>query len=309
MSPAAPLPSVAAMTTQTVTPSTTHAPRFARARNLPLAVVVRVLLTMLAMMGASFAVSVGVSELLGSFYETTPGTMTVYLTVCLAGTLFAWTLRRFFEGDRSGHIAAGWHGGRAVGWFGLGLLAAVLAAGSAQVICLLAGWTSLHAGEPAPLSAWLTGMMIIIGVSVLLQGIPEEMLWRGYFQTTVAERLRPWTAAIVGAVCFGSMHVLSIGSGDTWASNLIYVFMASGLGLACAGMRTLTGSVWAAAGVHGGMHIVNRTLRNWISDGNDFAFTATLGVTMGLVFVACWLIHRARQGAGNTSTAGDASAH
>lgn len=296
MSPAVPLNSVVVMINQTTqTQPATNAPRFARARNLPLAVVARMLLTLLAMTGASFGVSVGTSAALGSFAGRPAGRMTVFVVVCLAGTLFAWLLRRFFEGDHAGHLAAGWHGGRALGSFGLGLLAAALAIGAALAVSLLAGWASIQSMPPVPLSEWVTGILLIIGVSVLLQGIPEEMLWRGYFQTTTAERLRPWTAAIIGAVGFGSMHLVSIGSGDTWTSKLIYILMAIGLGLACAGLRVLTGSVWGAAGFHGGMHIVNRTLSSWISGGQDQATIAISGIAMGLVFVACRLIHRAKE--------------
>ena len=314
MSSDAPLRSVLVMVTQipqtqpqTQTPP--RASRFARARNLPLAVAARVLLTMLAMMGASFGASVGASVVLGSFAETPAGSMTVFVVVCLAGTLFAWLLRRFFEGDRAGHLAARWNGGRALGSFGIGLLAAVLALGSTWAIALLSGAASIRSAPPIPLSEWVTSIMLIIGVSVFLQGIPEEMLWRGYFQTTVTERLRPWTAAVIGAVGFGSMHVVSIGSGGTWASKLIYILMAIGLGLACAGLRVLTGSVWAAAGFHGGMHIVNRTLPNWVSGDQGQTLIAVSGVMMGLVFVACWLIYRAGRGSGSTSTRRDASIH
>ena len=279
-------------TTTNQTRPTTRAPRFARAKNLPLAVLVRALLTLLAMTAASFGVAVGASAAIGSFGERPAGRMLLFGIVCVAGTLFAWLLRRFFEGDRSGYLAAGWRGGRALVAFALGLLAAALAVGAARGIALLTGWSSTQPVPPLPLSEWLTGIALIIGVSVFLQGIPEEMLWRGYFQTTVAERLQPWTAAIIGAVGFGSMHLVSIGSGDTWASKLTYIFMAIGLGLASAGLRVLTGSVWGAAGFHGGMHIVNRTVSNWIVDTNNQPVIAAMGVAMTLVFVLCWLLAR-----------------
>lgn len=303
MSSLAPVHNVGVMIKQTAqTQTSAYAPRFARARNLPLAVVVRVLLTMLAMSGASFGAAIGAAAALGPSAESPAGSMTIFAVVCAAGTLLAWLLRRIFEGDRSGHLAAGWNGGRALGSFGLGLLAATLAIGAAHAISLLAGWSSIQSVPSQPLSEWVIGIVLMIGVSVLLQGIPEEMLWRGYFQTTAADRLRPWTAAIIGAVGFGSMHLVSIGSGDTWASKLTYIFMAIGLGLACAGLRVLTGSVWGAVGFHGGMHLVNRTLSIWIHEGQDQATVATFGIAMMLVFVACRLIHRAGWGAGGAST-------
>ncbi len=310
MSPAAPLRSVVIMmthtptTTQTTTQTTQpprstpppRAPRFARARNLPLAVSVRVLLTVLAMTGASFGAAIGTAAALGPSADSPAGSMTVFAVVCAAGTLLAWGLRRFFEGDRSGYLAAGWDGGRALGSFGLGLLAATLAVAAARAVSLLSGRASIQSVPPQPLSEWLIGIVLMIGVSVLLQGVPEEMLWRGYFQTTVAERLRPWTAAVIGSVGFGSMHLVSIGSGGTWVSKLVYVLMAMGLGLACAGLRVLTGSLWAAAGFHGGMHIVNRTLSIWIPEGQDQASVAVLGAAMGIVFVACWVVDGVRRG-------------
>lgn len=130
MSPAAPSHSVVIMMTRTTTTMTTQttqqttqqtteyqsatpprAPRFARARNLPLAVVVRVLLTVLAMSGASFGAAIGAAAALGPLAGGPAGSMAIFALVCVTGTLGAWMLRRFFEGDRCGHLAAGFHGG------------------------------------------------------------------------------------------------------------------------------------------------------------------------------------------------------
>ncbi|MDO5287005.1 MAG: CPBP family intramembrane metalloprotease [Actinomycetia bacterium] len=278
-------------------PAPPRSPRLARSRHPGLAIALRALLTVVAMLAASLGSALA-AHALGARLNLTGQSLrlTVYTVVCLVGCLLAWLLRRFFEQDRHGYLAAGWQRGRAVAALGAGTLAAVVALGTAYLVATAAGTVGWSPSELTP-SELLAGLPLILGVSFGLQGIPEEMLWRGYFQTTAAERVSPVTAAVVGAAVFGSMHLVSIGSGDTVVSKLVYIAAACGLGLACAGLRLVTGSVWAAAGFHGGMHVVVRVAGVWATREQEVQLNALTGaceLVTGLICLALWRRRQSR---------------
>ena len=99
----------------------------------------------------------------------------------------------------------------------------------------------------------------VLTVSILLQGIPEELLWRGYFQTTAMSRLTPIWAAIWSAVGFGALHFFSLGASATVGENIVKALTAIAFGLVMAALRLVTGSTWAAISYHAFHHIIWRT--------------------------------------------------
>jgi membrane protease YdiL (CAAX protease family) len=50
----------------------------------------------------------------------------------------------------------------------------------------------------------LFGAVVVVGV---VAGIAEEVFFRGYMQSLLRERWRPWTAIVVTSVCFGALHL------------------------------------------------------------------------------------------------------
>ncbi|MGO1182969.1 MAG: lysostaphin resistance A-like protein [Micrococcaceae bacterium] len=148
---------------------------------------------------------------------------------------------------------------RGFGWLAVGVGASVAILG---VLFALDAMTELglfevnadYAGmvDSAPL--WAV-MMILFGMAFLLQGIPEELLWRGWLFEIV--RHRPWLAFWWTTLSFAAIHLVSSGGQEHWYEFLSYLLIPLGFGaLAGAGVLT-TGSMWIAAGVHAGFHVGN----------------------------------------------------
>lgn len=106
-----------------------------------------------------------------------------------------------------------------------------------------------------PLTASLVASTVIIGLSraFLLQGIPEELFYRGYLMQTLATR--PRTAAWASAALFAVIHVVSSGGQQNVLDRILYLCIPFGFGLLAAALLLRTRSVWSAVGVHAGFHV------------------------------------------------------
>lgn len=126
------------------------------------------------------------------------------------------------------------------------------------VIVLIAGFALNAAGlvrpaEPSQAQAWVKVIMVIT-MGLIVQGFPEELLWRGYLMQTLPWRNR-WGVAAFSAALFGSMHVVSNGGQeDAVERYLLYPLAAMAFAFLAAALYQLTGQLWAAVGVHAGMH-------------------------------------------------------
>lgn len=270
--------------------------RYGRSRHLVLATAGRLLLTMFTMMVISFGAAVlGFQIVTWAGGSETMGTIGAHVTAFLFSIPLVWSLRRWVEGDRSGYLAMGWRGSRTLvhTLIGLGAAAVCIVAGLLASVAL--GHGRLRLAELSA-SEFAVSLVLVFTVSVLLQGFPEELLWRGYLQTTLMERLGPWRAALLGALGFGAMHVVSIGSGDTVASKVLYVVGAICMGAAMGALRLVTGSTWAAIGFHSGYHIVNRTRSVWVEVSSGDGFAVVTPIACAVVALACWLVWRLMPG-------------
>ena len=98
---------------------------------------------------------------------------------------------------------------------------------------------------------WLPAM---IGLAFLLQGIPEEMIWRGW----LIPSLGGGRAAVALSVsAFSLLHLLSDGGQAGLLERIVYLAMPAGFSFAAAMAYLASGSTWAAIGVHAGFHIAN----------------------------------------------------
>lgn len=233
-----------------------HPTRYAGSIRLALATTGRIVLTMVAMI-AMLLPAVGVAAGLGAIgLGGSARDIVAHVAVFVTILPVAWLLRNRLEGDPATYLALGWRGGRALGALVVGLVVAVAIIGTPSLVAAVqgvAGFGSAPTDDPLALR-----LLYVLTVSFFLQGFPEEVLWRGYLQTTLMARLSPVTAAVLSAVFFGSMHLMSVGSGDTWVGKLGYVAGAIGMGLVMAGLRLVTGSTWAAVGYHTGFHLTTR---------------------------------------------------
>lgn len=88
----------------------------------------------------------------------------------------------------------------------------------------------------------------------LLQGIPEELLYRGWlFDLT---RHRETLTIVWTTAAFTLIHLTSSGGQQSALDHLVYLAMPFGMSILGAALVYRFGSFWWAAGSHGGMHLM-----------------------------------------------------
>ncbi len=171
--------------------------------------------------------------------------------------LAMWAWMRWIE--RAPLRAAGWRWDRlSIAWLALGV---VVAGGTVFAVTALLPATGAvvedaallgdQAGSP---TAWLL-VLYYLGLAFLQQGIPEELLFRGWLVWRL--RHRPVIAVIVTTLAFTVIHLVSQGGQESAWEHVLYLALPFGFSLLAVGLLLWTGSLWAAIGVHGGFHIGN----------------------------------------------------
>ncbi len=116
----------------------------------------------------------------------------------------------------------------------------------------------LGVGEVAEITSheplWAATIYTLI-LGFLMQGSTEEFIWRGWLSQSVGGSWR--RQAIITSIGFGLIHILSNGGHDSFGEGALYVLNAAAFGFAAATLYFATGSIWAAVGVHGGLHLAN----------------------------------------------------
>ena len=127
-----------------------------------------------------------------------------------------------------------------IGW---AVLAAILGPGPAVP-------EAVDAGD-YPLGAVLAWILVR---AYLLQGIPEELLYRGWlFDLT---RHRETLTIVWTTAAFTLIHLTSAGGQQSALDHLVYLVMPFGMSILGAALVYRFGSFWWAAGSHGGMHLM-----------------------------------------------------
>ena len=102
-------------------------------------------------------------------------------------------------------------------------------------------------------------LWVVVAGSLLLgyamQGATEEFIWRGWLTQSMGGS--PWRQATIAAVAFGLIHIVSNGGHAVWWQGAIYMIAAGSFGFAAAALYFATSSLWAAVGIHGGLHLGN----------------------------------------------------
>lgn len=94
-----------------------------------------------------------------------------------------------------------------------------------------------------------------LAMAFLLQGIPEELLFRGVLLDVFRDH--PQRAVWISAVAFAIPHLISSGGQQNTLEHVLYLAIPFGFGLLAGALVLLTGSLWSAIGVHGGYHVGN----------------------------------------------------
>lgn len=98
-------------------------------------------------------------------------------------------------------------------------------------------------------------LVVVIGVfrAYMMQGIQEELWFRGFAFRGITER--PWLVLLATTLTFTALHLVSQGGQQSVVEHVLYLALALGMGFWAGVERWCTGSVWAAVGVHGGIHM------------------------------------------------------
>ena len=126
---------------------------------------------------------------------------------------------------------------------------------------------------------WWANMILAFGLGFLLQAIPEEIIFRGWLIPSLGNTK---LAVALSVVTFGVIHIVSQGGQQNLVERFIYLIMPLGFAFAAAIVRLASHSVWAAIGVHGGLHISGTIMFFLPNESSPLQWTR-LGVLWTLV--------------------------
>lgn len=112
------------------------------------------------------------------------------------------------------------------------------------------------AAQGAETSVAAVAVLMIIYTFVrafLLQGLPEELIYRGWFFALT--RSRPMFTFWWTTLAFMIIHLTSAGGQQSMAEHFYYLALPLGMGMLAGSVVLWRGSVWWAVGTHGGMHV------------------------------------------------------
>ena len=140
--------------------------------------------------------------------------------------------------------------GRGVLWFFSMIAVACIIFAITMGIAHLAGVKGIP--EDSSGDTWWANMILSFGLGFLLQAIPEEIIFRGWLIPSLGNTK---LAVALSVVTFGAIHIVSQGGQQNLVERFIYLIMPLGFAFSAAIVRLASHSVWAAIGVHGGLHI------------------------------------------------------
>ncbi|GAB3705308.1 CPBP family intramembrane glutamic endopeptidase [Mariniluteicoccus flavus] len=137
----------------------------------------------------------------------------------------------------------------------LGLAAAAVLAWIAIGAGLALGQVRTVDVPPGLVTVQSVALVIVVGLvrAFLLQGMPEEFLFRGYLMQVLARR--PVVACWASAALFAVIHLLSNGGQQNAVDRVAYLAVPLGFGLLAAALAVRLRSVWPAVGIHAGFHV------------------------------------------------------
>lgn len=138
--------------------------------------------------------------------------------------------------------------------WGIVLAAMITAIAAGATVQLgLADWDwSAGATAISPEGGLATTIAVIAMSTLLVQGFPEELIFRGYMFRNLGGTLPLWATVASSSLLFGSMHVFSNGGATTLGERVLYAVAMTGFGLMLAACRTVSGTLWLGIGFHGG---------------------------------------------------------
>lgn len=177
--------------------------------------------------------------------------------------------------------------------FGIVLAAIVTTVAAAATVQLgFADWGQSADTTKEWAEQGLATTIILIAISTLLvQGFPEELVFRGYMFRNLGETLPLWATVAGSSLIFGSMHVISNGGATTLGEGVLYAVVATGFGLMLAACRTVSNTLWLGIGFHGGYNAFNGRFTTIDQD----AFIPAWLILLGVLIAAAALTIAVRQ--------------
>ncbi|WP_433005648.1 lysostaphin resistance A-like protein [Kribbella sp. CA-294648] len=169
---------------------------------------------------------------------------------------------RFLDCRPASHIGASPFTGRS---FALGYAAWLLPAMATLGALAALGTTkfTLH----VPLPQLLLTILLQMALVFALEALPEELAFRGYIQTNLAERLDTAQAIGVQAILFMTA-ALALRGYNGPAESLRFL----AVGLALGYIRSITGTIWTGVGLHVSFQTVAQLLLS-PEQGSSISFT------------------------------------
>ncbi|MDD7581998.1 lysostaphin resistance A-like protein [Corynebacterium sp. 32222D000AT] len=215
----------------------------------------------------------------------------IFLLTPLAVVIMLWGWLRFVERRKL----------RAIGLLDISKILPGILGGTAVVaVPMVVGWVFLsafsepvaqHDADPstAPVGVIVAGVVFVLVRSYFLQGIPEELIYRGWLFSTTDER--PVFTVVWTTLAFTVPHLSSSGGQQSTTDFLLYLVLPLGMAVLAGAVVVWKKSVWWAAGTHGGMHAVMTVLGGLVPVVLDSTAWIILGVTQlvtGFALLAWW---------------------
>jgi membrane protease YdiL (CAAX protease family) len=177
--------------------------------------------------------------------------------------------------------------------FGIGLAAIVTTIAAAATVQLgLADWgPSADVTKDLAEQGLAITIIMIAMATLLVQGFPEELVFRGYIFGNLGGTLPLWATMANSSVIFGSMHVFSSAGATTLGEHVLYALAATGFGLMLAVCRTVSGMLWFGIGFHGGFDGFNSRFITL----HQGAFAPAWLIVLGVLIFSSALIIAVRQ--------------
>ncbi len=170
--------------------------------------------------------------------------------VALSGLVVVWALARFVDHSSLRSIALVPRAREALPFLGALVATAAVLMVSALALQPLG---LLRAAEPRDGTSVLVFVVVSIVLGLVMQALPEELLFRGYLLRHTPLRIGP--AIWLSAAAFGLMHLISSGGQQSLLERVLYLAGPFGFAVLAGAVAARYRSTWASVGVHAGAHL------------------------------------------------------
>ncbi len=213
----------------------------------------------------------------------------VYGVATILALILCFVLRRSLDRGRSVRLRLQVDC-RAMRWMvGMILIAVAVELAVAGLIHALGMASGDRAAPDLP---WWAMVVATLSQAFLLQAVPEETVWRGWLFSSLGETR---CAAVSSVLGFTAVHLFSQGGQHNLLEHLTYLAGPCGFAVTALIVRMISGSTWAAIGVHGGFLVANDAL----TDRLHLPVGSITWILQGVIWAAVGLFilafHRRRQ--------------